>query len=253
MMAFTIGKVAKLAKVSVRTLHHYDAIGLLIPETRTESGYRLYGPKELARLQQILYFRELDFSLDAVRRLLDSPGFDEATALERHRELLLERRERLDKLIETVDQTIRSIKGDKPMEDKELFENFDLSEIETHKAKYAEEVNEKYKGWEQRDKTKRYGKKEWAEVMQRGRKIQEDLAALLDQGKDPADPAVQAVIGRHFHYIDDSFYDCPMEVYEGLSNLYVDDRRFTENIDKVRKGLAEFQSKAMKVYCNSHR
>jgi DNA-binding transcriptional MerR regulator len=223
----------------------------LSPESRTDAGYRLYGPAELAKLQQILFFKELDFPLVVIRRLMNSPGFDEAKALEQHRELLLERRERFEKLIQTVNHTLNSMQGEKTMEDKELFENFDMAEIEAHKAKYAAEVDEKYKGWQQRDKTKHYGKKEWAEVMQRGKQIQEDLTKLMDEGCEPADPAVQGVIDRHFHHIDTSFYDCSLEIYEGLSNLYVDDPRFTENIDKVRNGLAEFQSKAMKVYCHS--
>lgn len=250
-MRYTVHELSKLAGVSVRALHHYDAIGLLRPEARTESGYRLYGPKELARLQQILFFKELDFPLEAIRRMLDSPGFDESGALARHRELLLKRRERLDGLIRTVDRTLNSIKGANIMEDRELFENFDMSEVEAHKAKYAAEVDEKYKGWQQRDKTKNYGRKEWAEVLLRGQRIQEDLARLMDEGRDPADPAVQAAVDRHFRYIDESFYDCSLEIYGGLSNLYVDDHRFTENIDRVRKGLAEFQSKAMKIYCAS--
>jgi DNA-binding transcriptional MerR regulator len=251
LMQYTVKELSRLAGVSVRALHHYDATGLLHPESHTESGYRLYGPKELARLQQILFFKELDFPLEAIRGLLDSPGFDEVKALEQHKVMLLKRKERLEKLLETVEQTIYAIKGVNSMQDREWFESFDMSEIDAHKAKYADEVNEKYKSWQQRDKTKRYGKKEWAEVMLKGSRIQLDLAALIDQGKDPADADVQAVIDRHFHFIDDCFYDCSLEIYEGLSSLYVDDHRFTENIDKVKKGLADFQSSAMKVYCNN--
>ena len=248
-MNYSVNELSKLAGVSVRTLHHYDEIGLLRPASHTEAGYRLYGLAELKRLQQVLFFKELDFSLDAIRAILDSPGFDEAMALRQHRSMLLKRRERLDKLLETVDRTLNTIKGGNIMQDKDYFENFDMTEIEEQQKKYAQEVDQKYPGWQQRDKTKRYGKREWAEVMQKGGQIQTDLADLMAEGCDPADPAVQAVIDRHFHYIDDSFYDCSLEIYDGLSNLYVDDHRFTENIDKVKPGLADFQSKAMKVYC----
>jgi DNA-binding transcriptional MerR regulator len=252
-MQYTVKELSKLAGVSVRALHHYDAIGLLIPETHTNAGYRLYGSKELMRLQQILFFKELDFPLDAIRILLDNPGFDEADALAKHRALLIKRRDRLDGLLDTVEQTLKSIKGDEKMDDQELFENFDMAQIEEQKAKYTAEVNEKYTGWEQCDKTKNYGRKEWAEVIRLGKQIQEGLAALMDEGREPADPAVQAVIDRHFRYIDDSFYNCTLDIYEGLSDLYVDDRRFTQNIDKVRAGLAKFQSRAMKAYCKSKR
>ncbi len=248
-MNYTVKELSRLAGVSVRTLHHYDEIGLLRPAAHSGAGYRLYGPVELKRLQQVLFFKELDFSLEAIRAILDSPGFDEASTLRQHRSLLLKRRERLDKLLDTVDKTLNAIKGGNMMQDKDYFENFDMTEIEEQQKKYAQEVDQKYPGWQQRDKTKRYGKREWAEVMQKGGQIQTDLADLMAEGRDPADPAVQAVIDRHFHYIDDSFYDCSLEVYAGLSNLYVDDQRFTENIDKVKPGLAAFQSKAMKVYC----
>lgn len=248
-MNYTVKELSKLAGVSVRTLHHYDDIGLLRPASHTEAGYRLYGAVELKRLQQVLFFKELDFSLEEIRAILDSPDFDEAKALRQHRILLIKRRERLDKLLDTVDQTLNAIKGGNNMQDKEYFENFDMTEIEEHQKKYADEVDQKYAGWQQRDKTKRYGKKEWAEVMQKGSQIQLDLASLMAENREPADPAVQAVIDRHYHYIDDSFYDCSLEIYEGLSNLYVDDQRFTENIDKVKPGLANFQSRAMKVYC----
>ncbi len=252
-MNYTVNELSKLAGVSVRTLHHYDEIGLLRPASHTEAGYRQYGPAELKRLQQVLFFKELDFSLDAIRAILDSPGFDEAKALRQHRTLLLKRRDRLDKLLETVDKTLQTFKGGNIMQDKDYFENFDMTEIEEQQKKYAKEVDQKYPGWQQRDKTKRYGKREWAEVMQKGGQIQTDLAELMAAGREPADPAVQAVIDRHFHYIDDSFYDCSLEVYEGLSNLYVDDQRFTENIDKMKPGLADFQSRAMKVYCEGRK
>jgi DNA-binding transcriptional MerR regulator len=252
-MAYTVKELAKLAGVSARTLHHYDAIGLLRPECRTQAGYRLYGTKELRRLQQILFFKELDFALPAIGEMLDSPGFDEAHALARHRDLLRMRRDRLDRLLGTVEQTLKALKGNETMNDREYFENFDMTQIEEHKAKYAAEVDEKYPGWRERDKTKRYGRKEWAEVTRAGQRIQEDLAKLMDEGRAPGDPAVQAVIDRHFHYIDSSFYDCSLEIYEGLSDLYVQDSRFTGNINKTRPGLASFQSRAMKVYCkNKH-
>jgi MerR family transcriptional regulator, multidrug-efflux activator len=248
-MAYTVKELAKLALVSVRTLHHYDKIGLLVPESHTDAGYRLYGKKELSRLQQILFFKELDFPLKAIRGILDNPGFDEARALEQHRDLLMKRRERIDKLLLTVEKTLKAKSEVKEMEDRELFENFDMAPIEEHRAKYTKEVDRKYPRWQTKDKTKRYGKKEWAEVMLAGKQIQEDLANLMEMGQGPSDPAVQAVIDRHFHHIDSSFYDCSLEIYEGLSHLYLDDSRFTENINKIRSGLAQFQSSAMQIYC----
>jgi MerR family transcriptional regulator, multidrug-efflux activator len=247
-MAYTVQGLATMAGITVRTLHHYDSIGLLRPQSHTQSGYRQYGPEELERLQQILFFRELDFPLEDIKEILDKPSFDRSRALEQHRELLKLRMSRLQNLLDTVDNTLKTIQGGTKMQDKELFESFDMTEIEEHKAKYAEEVDAKYPGWQQRDKTKHYGKKEWAEVTRVGGEIQTDLARLMEEGRSPSDPAVQAVIARHHAYIDKYFYTCPMEIYTGLGELYVADERFTKNIDKVKPGLAAFQSAAIKVY-----
>ena len=248
-MLYTVNELSKLAGVSVRTLHHYDEIGLLKPQAYTAAGYRQYGQQELERLQQILFFKELDFELVQIKNLLDSPGFDSERALLHHRELLEKRRERLERLLQTIDKTIEAMKGISSMENDELFENFDMTEIEEHKAKYADEVKEKYGAWAAKDKTKHYGKREWAEVTAAAGAISADLVALMQAGRAPEDEDVQQLITQHHAYISKYFYECPLEVYEGLASLYVEDERFTKNIDKTAPGLAHFQSAAMKVYC----
>jgi DNA-binding transcriptional MerR regulator len=137
--AYTVSQLAKMAGVSVRTLHHYDQIGLLEPSARTEAGYRLYVTPELLRLQQLLFFKELDMPLDEVRRILDDPGFDQVAALEHHRQLLHRRMERLTHLLRTIDRTIdRLTEDDMTLTDEELYEEFTTEQIENFYSCSAE-------------------------------------------------------------------------------------------------------------------
>ncbi len=139
--AYTVHQVATLAGVSVRTLHHYDQIKLLRPSSRTAAGYRLYGETDLLRLQQILFFRELDFPLGEIQRILDDPGFDQVKALESHRRMLHERAERLALLLSTVDKTIQKLTEDTmTLTDADLYEGFSQEQIE----RYKREVKERY-------------------------------------------------------------------------------------------------------------
>lgn len=133
-MAYTVSELAELAGVSVRALHHYDRIGLLVPTRRSRSGYRLYGDEEMRRLQQILLFRELDFPLGEIRRILERPGYDPAEALEAHRGILREKGERIARLQDLLDRTIAQMRGETDMlSDKELYEGFSEERIEAMK------------------------------------------------------------------------------------------------------------------------
>jgi len=137
--AYTISQLAKMAGVSVRTLHHYDHIGLLKPSSRTTAGYRLYEEQDLLRLQQILFFKELEFPLKEIRDILDDPEFDQIKALENHRRLLQKRTERLARLLKTIDKTIQRLEEDNmTMTDKELYEGFTQEQIERYKRQARE-------------------------------------------------------------------------------------------------------------------
>src|SRR5512135_267261 len=131
---YTVQQLARMAGVSVRTLHHYDHIGLLKPSARTAAGYRLYGEADLLRLQQILFFRELDFPLADIQAILDDPGFDQVKALRDHRQLLQHEADRLGRLLKTIEQTISRLTEDNmtmtPMTDEELYEGFTPEQIE---------------------------------------------------------------------------------------------------------------------------
>lgn len=251
-MAFKVKEVADLVGVSVRTLHHYHQIGLLTPESLSPAGYRLYTDRNLEKLQQILFFKEIGFDLHEIKKILDSPGFNRRHALYTHRELLLKKKNRLEEIIRTVEKTISAMEGEMIMDQKEMFSGFDMSEIEEHQAQYAEETKQKYGNsdayQESLKKTTKYTKEDWAKIMGDASRIYQKIAALMDKG--PADPEVQKAVGEWRRHITNNYYNCTLEIFRGLGDLYVDDQRFTKNIDKVKPGLAMFLREAIRVYCD---
>jgi DNA-binding transcriptional MerR regulator len=252
-MPYKIKEVADMVGVTVRTLHHYDQTGLLRPGSVTTAGYRLYSDYDLERLQQILFFKELGFKLYEIKGILDSPGFDRRQALNSQKKLLIEKKKRLEAIIGLVEQTLGSIEGGITMAKKEMFRAFDMSEIEKHQQRYAEETKQKYGHTEaykeSQKKTAAYSKDDWASIQARGNKIYQKIADLMD--KSPGDPQVQKAIGEWRQHITDSFYNCTPEIFRRLGDLYVQDERFTANIDKVKPGLARFMSEAMRLYCDN--
>jgi DNA-binding transcriptional MerR regulator len=249
---YKVKEVADLAGVSVRTLHHYDEIGLLTPESVTTAGYRLYSERELERLQQILFFKEIGFPLQEIKTILDSPGFDRERALIAHRELLIEKKKRLEDLINTVDKTIDAVKGGIVMDKKDMFEGFDMTSIEEHQKKYATEARQKYGDTIVDASEKRvsaYSKDDWADIMRKWEDIYRRVIEAMDRG--PADPQVQKAVGELRKLFTDYFYDCTPEIFRGLGDLYVTDERFTANIDKYKVGLAAFLREAMHIYCDN--
>jgi DNA-binding transcriptional MerR regulator len=250
-MTYKVKEVADWVGVSVRTLHHYDEIGLLQPESVNHAGYRLYTDRELERLQQILFFRELGFSLQEIKAFLDSPDFDRKRALESHKTLLLQKKKRLNDIINTVNQTLQSLEGGNEMSKQEMFEGFDMTPIEEHKKQYSAEARLKYGDNvmdESEKKTNAYSKEDWAKIFAKTEAIYAKIIASMDNG--PADPQVQKGVGALRQSITDHYYNCTPEIFRGLGDLYVMDERFTANIDKYHEGLAAFLQKAMHYYCD---
>ena len=247
MKAYTVSQLAKMAGVSVRTLHHYDQIGLLAPSARTEAGYRLYGEPELLRLQQILFFKELDLPLAEVRQILDDPRFDQVTALEHHRQMLHRRMERLARLLKTIDRTIdRLSEEDMTLTDKELYEGFTTEQIERYKRE-AREMYDPALVEESERRVKKMSRDQWQAVGAEGEAVTTGLAALAD--REPGDPEVQALIARHHAWIE-NFYPCSAEIYRGLGQGYVEHPEFRAFYEKYRPGLADFMSAAMNHYAS---
>ncbi|MDF2726386.1 MAG: MerR family transcriptional regulator [Paenibacillus sp.] len=249
---YKVREVARLAGISVRALHHYDSIGLLKPAEIGDNGYRLYSEEDLSRLQQILFFKELDFALDDVKRIMDHPGFDRKQALLTHKQLLELRRQRLDKLIHSVDATIRSMEGGSTMSKESLFEPFDMKQIEEHQQKYAKETERLYGNTDaykqSKQRTSRYTEDDWKRIKAEADGIYKRLVAAMPKG--PADEETQSAIAAHRQHITDNYYTCTLEIYRGLGDMYVNDPRFTKNIDKYQEGLAEFFRQAIHLYCD---
>ncbi|MCM1989568.1 MerR family transcriptional regulator [Oceanirhabdus seepicola] len=239
----TVNEVAKLAGISVRTLHYYDEIGLLKPKHKTNSKYRLYGEKDLEKLWQILFFKELDFPLSQIKEILNNPNFDKNQALESHKKLLLEKRTRIDKIITSIDETI--MKGF----EKNMIKTFSNENYE----KYKEEAIQKYGDTAKQsyNRTSKYSKEQWVIIQEEATNIYTSLAENMDKGA--ADEIVQRLIAQWKNHITKYYYDCTLEIFKGLGQLYVEDERFTKNIDKTKEGLASFMKDAMDYYCEKNK
>ncbi len=249
-MSYTVKQLAILAGVSVRTLHHYDYIGLLSPSQKKPNGYRYYEEPELLKLQQILFFRELDFPLSEIKRIILSPSFNIKEALRDQRKFIKMRKERLDKLIKTIDKTIKKINKEINMSDDELYGNFSKEEME----KYAEEAKERWGHTEaykqSQERYKKMGKEGLKKVLAEGTQISANIAGLMKKGKKPEDPEVQKQIALHYNWLR-HFYEPGPEMYQGLAKMYVEDDRFKKNIDKQGEGLAEFMRDAMVYFAKN--
>jgi DNA-binding transcriptional MerR regulator len=248
-MTYSIKEIADLAGVTTRTLRFYDEIGLLNPAGIGSNGYRLYDQESLLRLQQILFFRELEVPLDEIRLIMISPDFHLVGALEKHRISLEARSKRLARLITTVENTIATIKGKMKMDNKQLFEGFD-------ETQYEEETRQRW------GKTPQYqeSQKKWAGYSKEQKdaiKIEGGQIAVRMVGKDahlsPDDPDVQKAVGDYHAYINKYFYTCDPEFLRNLSEMWVADERFAINYERIREGGAEFVREAVTIFCNKQK
>lgn len=235
-----VSEVAKLTGVSVRTLHYYDEIGLLKPAVVAENGYRLYSDGNLQQLQQILFFRELDFSLQEIKRILTDPNFVAMEALEAHRRTLVEEQARITQLIQTIDQTILDEKGAIIMTNEERFKGFDFT-----KNEYEYEAREKW-GNEAVDNMN----KKVIDNTSMQNKMNERFRAIANiRHVEPSSDEAQKEIARWFNDLNQIGH-YSLAAFQGLGEMYVADERFKENIDQFGDGLAEFMCEAMKVFAN---
>lgn len=249
-MKYTVKTLANLAGITVRTLHHYDAIGLLKPAVHPSNGYRLYGDAEVKRLQQILFFRELEFSLEDIKRIMDSPSYDEKQALSEQKKLLELKKDRLEQLLAAIDTEIHS-KGGVTMNDTT---NVAVFNDALFKA-YKEEAKQRWgqtDAWKQsQERTKHWTKKDYQRIAERNDAWAKSMATLFRSGAGIDSNEVQSMIEEHYEGLR-TFYDPSYEMYRGLGQLYVDDARFTAFYDKYKKGLALFVRDAMVRYADNN-
>jgi DNA-binding transcriptional MerR regulator len=245
-MAYTIKEIADLAGVTTRTLRYYDEIGLLSPSATGDNGYRYYDQNSLLRLQQILFFRELDVPLKDIQLIISRPDFYLLDALEKHRSSLQSRARRLEVLIHTIDQTIATIKGGPKMTPEEYFEGFD-------ETQYEDEARERWGDTPQYAESQR----KWSSYSKEQKEAIKDEGGLLtvrmvgeDPNASPDDPDVQAAIGEYHAYINKYFYTCDLECLRALADMWVEDPSFAINYERIREGGAAFVRQAVHIYCD---
>lgn len=246
-MKMHIKEFAKLTGVSVRTLHYYDEIGLLKPSAVDEqNGYRFYDERSLERMQEILFYRELDFPLKSISEILASPNYDKQKALTEQRRLLTLKKERLERLISALDS---AVKGENTMN----MNVFDNSEFEAERKKYAREAKEKWGSTaaykESTEKTAGYSKEKRDEINSGMDSLIAEFAECVKNGAQPTDDVAQKLVKKWQDFITENYYTCTNEILSGLGEMYITDERFKENIDRHGEGTAEFMSAAIKVYC----
>ena len=224
--------------MSVRTLHYYDEIGLLKPsEVDAQNGYRFYDERSLERMQEILFYRELDFSLKTIAQILSSPDYDKQQALTRQRKLLLAKKERLERLIDALDSMEKGEGFMKPN-----------NEYEDLKNKYAEEVRQRW-GSTDAYKESQQRNTDFSQAASLLDAVFEEFAELDRSGTSPDDEAAKIQVEKLQRCITDNFYTCTNEILAGLGQMYVADVRFKNYIDKHGEGTAEFVSQCIKSYC----
>lgn len=236
-----IKEFAEVTGVSVRTLHYYDEIGLLVPAfVDKATGYRYYDDKSLLRMQEILFYRELDFSLKSIREILSSPNYDKNKVLKEQKKMLMLKKERLERLISAIDG---AVKGEN------IMKAFDNSEFEKYKAEAKEKWGKTDAYKEHAEKTKHYSKEKWDNLAEGMNHIFAEFAICMNNGENPDSTNAQSLVKMLQNHITENYYLCTNEILAGLGQMYVADERFKNNIDKNADGTAEFICEAIEVYC----
>lgn len=243
-----VKEVAELVGISVRTLHHYDEIGLLIPRKQEMTGYRFYTDDDLEKLQQILFYRELGFSLKKIKEIITSPNFNREEAYTTQLRMLNKKRHQLNQMIATLEKTIQHMKGEITMSNKDKFLGFDFS----HNP-YEEEARERWGDKAIDESNKRLG--EMSQEEKKG--LAQDMESIfIELAKirhlSPEAKEAQATIHEWYQYLS-KINDYSLDAFKGLGEMYVADERFTKNIDKFGEGLAKFMCEAMTIYVEKQR
>lgn len=248
-MSYTVKKLAKLSGVSVRTLHFYDAIGLLKPAYYGENNYRYYEEKELLLLQQILFFRELGFALTDIKRIIESPDFDKVKALESHRMVLEQKIKSTYQLLETVDKTISYLRGKTTMKLEEVFAGFDAEKQKLYENFLVEQGISEKEITKTKEKVNQWDKKRWMLYKQEGDQLHAELVEAIKQQLSPSSAEVQLLIKKHYQMIT-AFWVPTRESYIGLSQLYGSHPDFVKFYENIHPQLLSFLTAAMKLFAD---
>lgn len=255
-MAYRVKELAKLSGVTVRTLHYYDEIGLLTPAHIGSQGYRFYEEQQLLYLQQILFFKELGFELTQIKKIISQSNFDIMKSLEKHRQVLLLKKKRMQDLIKTVDKTIKRIKGEIKMKDNDIYYGFKPEKQDEYEQywidKGAASKEQIIKG---KERLKQWSKADWQRLMREGEDINALLVKAIENGLKPGSAAVQELVVRHYEMIK-LFWEpeikADKERYSGLGLFYIGHDEMKKYYDKFHPQLAEFLAQAIKVFAEKN-
>jgi DNA-binding transcriptional MerR regulator len=242
-----VGEVAALAGITVRTLHHYDRIGLLTPSQRTATGYRRYTPADLDRLHRVLVYRELGFSLEEVATLLDDPDADPAAHLRRQHRLLRERIERAQAMVAAVEKEMEAEQMGISLTPEERFEIFGEHDPEQYQAEVEERWGETEAYQQSQRRTAAYTKDDWLQIKAEAADVERRFAEAMAAGVPADDVRAMDIAEEHRQHISRWFYDCPPAMHAGLGRMYVEDERFTATYERVAPGLARYVSAAVQA------
>jgi DNA-binding transcriptional MerR regulator len=255
-MSYTVKQLSKLSGVTVRTLHFYEEIALLKPAYYGSNGYRYYEEPQLLQLQQILFFKELGFTLKQIQKLVGKSDFDQLAALYSHRKVLRKEWEKIGLLLETIDKTIKHVKGKKKMKDKEMFDGFNITLVKAkdgqpysaaekivvksvkNPAKSAEDIKTRSKNY-------------YDNITKTAHALFKELMQCIKKRVDPGSNEVQEIIKKH-HAFTEQTHSATKEVYKAMAQLYEEHPEFRKQLDHFHPDLATFMAEAMKVFADQN-
>lgn len=254
-MTYSIKQMSRLSGLTPRTLRYYDEIGLLKPAGLRDSGYRFYDGKEVDRLQQILFYRELGFPLGEIKKMLEAPGYNKETALVSHLASMIAKREQMDTLIHNLQKTLRALRGEQTMSDKEKFEGFKQQMLDQNEDEYGKEVREKY-GDDIVDASYRKIKNMTQQEMDDAARLSDEVNQAIGDAlatKDPTSAAAMKACSLHKKWLEiywpDGYYR--PEAHKGLADMYCQDPRFRAYYEKIGPDCADFLKQAIDHYCDN--
>ncbi len=249
-MEYTINQLAQLAGISTRTLRYYDDIGLLVPQGRTQAGYRLYTTRQVDLLQHIMFYKHMGMPLEEIKTIVNSPGYDKLKAMEKHLSQLYEKQKNLNLMIENVENTIGYMKGEKAMADKDKFEIFKQNLVEENEEKYGREIRKKYGDKtidESNEKLFAMSQSRWNDIERLNEELNKTLKLAVETG-DPASEIAQKACELHKRWIGFYWNFYSEEAHLSLCEMYTQDERFKAYYENIAPDCAEFLLQAMKIY-----
>jgi DNA-binding transcriptional MerR regulator len=251
-MSYTVGTIARLSGVTVRTLHHYDEIGLLTPSGRSDAGYRRYGEADLDRLQRILFYRELGFGLDQIKSDLIDGGADAAGHLRRQRAMLRDRIGRLERMVAAIEKAMEARTMGINLTPEERFEVFGDHDPDEYAAEVEERWGDTESYKESQRRVARYTKADWQRIKAQGQAAIEQVVGAMNAGKRADSTEAMEGAEAHRRQIEEAFYPLSYEGHVGLAEMYLADPRFTATYEKIASGLAQYLHDAIKANAARH-